>query len=179
MWSLGVMLYNLITADTLWVRPMMRDPVYASMTRDPNFWRRRAPLSLEAAALLNTIITPEEGRTSLDNLRQAVGQMETLYMSWRDFVSADRRVQELGRKHGPWTHLSPKEYAALVGRKEGYHGTGAGVSHPEPDRAGAGGWHGEDDSAVPRDVLGRRIYGRIGDAPEDFPYAECYGMSIY
>ena len=120
-WSLGVMLYNLITAKYLWARPTMRDPVYASFHYDSNFWRKRASLSLETVALLNSIFVPERGRISLYSLRQAVEQMETFYMPQRDLLSVGRKVQEPARRHGPWTRLLREVCAASVERREENH----------------------------------------------------------
>ena len=177
-WSLGIMLYNLATADSLWARPTMRNPDYASFKRDPNFWRKRAPLSLEVTTLLDTIFVCEQDRISLYRLKQAVERMETFYMSSTDILSSGRRVQESARRHGPWTPRESREgYLALDERREVHRGIGAGGSHPEPAGASTGGWHGEENQAVPRDAWGRRIYGRSGDA--DLPYAECYGVYVY
>ena len=184
MWSLGVMLYNLITADSLWARPMMRDPVYASFSRDPRFWHKRVPLSLRTMALLDAIFVRERERISLHHLRQVVEQMETFYMSPAEIVSADRRVQESARRHGPWT-CPPRE--VLAERREVHRGIGASGSHSKPDRVGAGGWRGKENPALLGDVGQRRTDGRIGQTgygkpsstSVDLPHIEAYGIYLW
>jgi len=167
-WSLGVMLYNLITADNLWARPTVHDPVYSDFFYNPDFWRKRAPLSLETVALLDYIFyPPEKERISLYRLKQAVERIKTFYMSQRDLVSASRKVQESARRHGPWTRPSREVYATSVERRE-------------------------ESCAVLWDARERRTSGRIAQpehdrlypssaahTPVNTPHAASYGKYIW
>jgi len=156
-WSLGVMLYNLIAAGSLWACPTMRDPVYASFYYGSDFWRRRAPLSLETVALLESIFVPEKERITLDHLRQAIKQMETFYCM-------SRRGE---RRYGPWTRLSREVYAASVERREVHRRAtlwDVGERRIYEQLAQSG--HGKPD--LPS----------VAHAPVDLPCAASYGMYV-
>jgi len=154
------MLYNLVTADTLWWCPTKRDRVYASY-HGSDFWRNRAPLSLATVALLDSIFVPEKDRISLDHLRQAVRQMETFYPSQRDLV------QESTRRYGRWARLSREVCAASDERREVHR------------RATL--WDARErriHEQFAQSGHGKPYIPSVAYTPVDLPYAASYGMYV-
>lgn len=127
----------------------MQDSVYASFCRDPDFWRKRAPLSHETMALLGAIFVGEQDRISLCRLKQTVEQIVSFYMPVKDIVSAGRRARKSARRHGSLTRLPPEEYTALVGRGKIHRGIGTCGSYPARDGAGVRESYGEERVAIP------------------------------
>ncbi|KZT70300.1 kinase-like protein [Daedalea quercina L-15889] len=82
-WSLGVILTNMITGRNPWtIACALEDPAYVSFTRDPDdYLRRMLPMSPAARRVLLSIFTADPcARISLSDLRDAILAVDTFFL---------------------------------------------------------------------------------------------------
>ncbi len=93
-WSLGVILIVLSTGRLPWAKAITSDPNFRIFIHDPDFLRKILPISKGA----NTIITrmlellPEK-RIPLSELRSAIIDLDTFFMSREEVTSSKADVQ--------------------------------------------------------------------------------------
>ncbi|TYJ55117.1 hypothetical protein B9479_004152 [Cryptococcus floricola] len=111
-WSLGVILVNLVAGRNPWRIASPTDESFNSYLSDPNFLRRILPVSRDCLYILNQIfaINPEE-RISLAELRKLVVEIKTFTMDQEEVIEAHvaaRQQQEYATAE-PRTLLSMVE----------------------------------------------------------------------
>jgi serine/threonine protein kinase len=116
-WSLGVILINMITGTYPWRRASTRqheeDKDYVNFIHDPqNYLRTMLPLSSDVNALLHRIFTINPlARIELDDLRRAINDIDNFFMSDADMETATPAVLEAALTYG--IHVSPRTVARL------------------------------------------------------------------
>ncbi|OCH85925.1 Pkinase-domain-containing protein, partial [Obba rivulosa] len=77
-WSLGVILCNMIADSNPWNHPTSKDPTYQEFLKDPFYFYRALPISPEAAVILERVFDPNpRSRISIPELRMAVLRIQT------------------------------------------------------------------------------------------------------
>ncbi|KAI0039211.1 kinase-like protein [Auriscalpium vulgare] len=81
-WSLGVILVNIMCGVNLWREAKPEDDVFRDFMADPHYLRYSAPISREANALVHRILQPNpDDRISLSELREEVVSMESFFVA--------------------------------------------------------------------------------------------------
>lgn len=87
-WSLGVILVNLVCARNPWRSAITSDKTFNTYLQDPSFLRRILPISLELQTILQGIfrVDPEE-RVQLRTLREQIRNCATFSMSQEELIA--------------------------------------------------------------------------------------------
>ena len=81
-WSLGIILLNLITARSPWTKALTTEQTYNDFLTRPEVLRELLPLSDGAAAIIISLLDPvPTERLSLTALREAIIGLYTFFMS--------------------------------------------------------------------------------------------------
>lgn len=107
MWSLGVILVNLVCGRNPWRCASPTDESFAAFLQDPSFLRRILPISHDCLDILTQIFTLDpEQRISLDRLRELVLDIDSFT---EDAHSKTRRAHTHGhtRVHAPVPVVTP------------------------------------------------------------------------
>lgn len=80
-WSLGIILLNMVTGRNPWKCASQEDPTFRSYFRNPyRFLSKILPISLELNDVLVMMLSVEwRARSSISEIRAAVSQLETFY----------------------------------------------------------------------------------------------------
>lgn len=102
-WALGVILVNLTTGRNPWKKAISEDSCYSSFLQNDDFLRTVLPISVGLNKILKGVFNFNPTfRTSLPQLRQAVVELDTLYMSRTELEASSEHVKEAARSYGIW-----------------------------------------------------------------------------
>lgn len=108
-WSLGVLLLDLVCGDRIWEAPTTRDEGFRKFSEDPSdFLRSEYPLNARTRHLLLRIFCPEQFRISLGALREEISSIDDFYLFDREIAVATAQVQKNAMRYGPWTKLAER-----------------------------------------------------------------------
>ncbi|KAI0055724.1 kinase-like protein [Artomyces pyxidatus] len=94
-WSLGVILVNMITSRCPWRTAVTDDDGFSSFLHDPNFLLTILPLSKEANALLRRVFTLNPFiRITLPEFRQEMLEVKTFFMTDDEIAQSSPIVHE-------------------------------------------------------------------------------------
>ncbi|KAI0046503.1 kinase-like protein [Auriscalpium vulgare] len=84
-WSLGIVLVNMVYGIGLWHEPSNHDFHWCSFKNDPNYLIKSLPISKEANTLIKRMLTidPEE-RITLPEVREELKKLKSFYLSADD-----------------------------------------------------------------------------------------------
>lgn len=94
-WSLGVIIVNIITGLTMWRSASKTDEAFNQFLCDPDIIRSTHPLSKGAADIIKRIfvVNPLE-RITLSELREEIVNLDTLFMSEEDLLQGPPILRE-------------------------------------------------------------------------------------
>ncbi|KAI0741842.1 kinase-like domain-containing protein [Daedaleopsis nitida] len=93
-WSLGVILTNLIARSFPWNRAVLDDENYRYFLDNPGYLREMLPISEEAADILGEIFVPDPAaRISIPSLRQHILDVKTFFMSDEDVANGSEDLK--------------------------------------------------------------------------------------
>lgn len=93
-WSLGIILVNMITARSPWAKALTTNDSYSEFLVNPDMLREQLPISEGAAAIIISLLdaTPTE-RLTLTSLREAIVGLDTFFMTDEEVMHAGPCVQ--------------------------------------------------------------------------------------
>ncbi|KAI0060758.1 kinase-like protein [Artomyces pyxidatus] len=104
-WSLGIILCNMVSGHCPWHEATTRDKRFREFLSNPYDLRRNIPISRELCALLMRVFTFNPfARISLQTFREEVGKIDRFFMSEEDMAYSPDRIRELASgyaKRGP------------------------------------------------------------------------------
>ncbi|GJE86684.1 serine/threonine protein kinase-like protein [Phanerochaete sordida] len=81
-WALGVILVNMISSRTPWTKALSSDDCFMDFLMNENYLREMLPISEGANTLFRRVFAYDpEQRMTLPELRQAVAELDTFFMS--------------------------------------------------------------------------------------------------
>ena len=93
-WSLGIILVNLVAGRNPWVYAHSSDKSYCNYLANPNFMREVLPVSEETQDILRGVLHPDPvARWTLQELRKHILEVETFFMSEEDIAASNKHVQ--------------------------------------------------------------------------------------
>ena len=93
-WSLGVILLNMLTCRSPWRKAIASDTVFRRFVRDASYLREILPLSHTAVELFRRVLAWDpRARPSLSQFRRAVQRIDTFWMD--EDYSCIRRIMSL------------------------------------------------------------------------------------
>lgn len=93
-WALGVILVNMITSRTPWSKAVTSDDCFCDFLLHEDYLREMLPISEGANAIFRRIFVYEPSqRITLPELRQAVLELDTFFMSDDEIACADDAVR--------------------------------------------------------------------------------------
>ncbi|KAK0485156.1 kinase-like domain-containing protein [Armillaria novae-zelandiae] len=110
-WSLGVVLVNLITGRCPWKIAKIEDPSFKSLLHEESYFRRTLPMSPRAVTLLKRIFQLDPLlRITLPELRAEIVKMDTFFISDADLLLADEQVRIVDSYFtSPHCHPTPRQ----------------------------------------------------------------------
>ncbi|KAK0469847.1 kinase-like domain-containing protein [Desarmillaria tabescens] len=110
-WSLGVVLVNLITGRCPWKIARTEDPSFNSSLHEEGYFRRTLPMSPKAVALLKRIFHLDPLlRITLPELRAEIIKIDTFFISDADLLLADDQVKVVDSYFtSPQCHPTPRQ----------------------------------------------------------------------
>ncbi|OCH85915.1 Pkinase-domain-containing protein [Obba rivulosa] len=111
-WSLGVILINMIADCNPWHYPTAEDPSFQEFLHDPFFFYRALPISPAAAAILDRMFDPNPAaRISIPELREAIINVDGFFGN----VNADgvKKVKSLPVQSSPRLSADSDESSLL------------------------------------------------------------------
>jgi serine/threonine protein kinase len=110
-WSLGVILVNLVCGRNPWRIASTSDESFTSFLADPNFLRRILPISDECLYVLAQIFTIDpNARISLSKLRRAVLEVKSFFMGEDELRAAHTAAQVPASTHSTATAQYTKSH---------------------------------------------------------------------
>ncbi|KII95082.1 hypothetical protein PLICRDRAFT_96832 [Plicaturopsis crispa FD-325 SS-3] len=110
-WSIGVIITNMITGRNPWRWATTDDDCYAAYLNEENFLRTMLPISNEANSLLKRIFTVNPlARITLPELRAEILKIKTFFMTPAELANATNYAQAAATSYGNHT-ASPKASA--------------------------------------------------------------------
>jgi serine/threonine protein kinase len=110
-WSLGVILVNLVCGRNPWRIASTSDESFTSFLADPNFLRRILPISDECLYVLAQIFTIDpNARISLNKLRRAVLEVKSFFMGEDELRAAHTAAQVPAPTHSTATAQYTKSH---------------------------------------------------------------------
>ncbi|KAH9896939.1 Pkinase-domain-containing protein [Cubamyces lactineus] len=110
-WSLGVILTNLVAGRNPWDHAVTSDKNYLKFLAQPNYLREMLPISQATADILYAIFTSDPAvRISLPSLRERVLAVDTFFMSAEEIARGNAFVKLAAATYSPPT----EERAELV-----------------------------------------------------------------
>lgn len=107
-WSLGIILVNMITGRSPWSRAAHDDECYCTYLEDPNFFRNMLPVSRSAARVLRRVLADDPlERIDLPSLRRLVEEVDTFFMSEEDVAASSDPVQAAWMAYRPHEKIIP------------------------------------------------------------------------
>ncbi|KAI0808913.1 kinase-like domain-containing protein [Irpex lacteus] len=97
-WSLGVILFNLVTAHLPWNKAVYKDRFFHAFLKDqdPLHFQKALPISEDAAKLFYTLFrSTQRSRPSISKLRRAVENIDTFWMSNDEILRASDTVKRI------------------------------------------------------------------------------------
>lgn len=126
-WSLGVMLVNMIAGRNPWTSATMEDQCFLRSMTKPGYLQKMLPISDEAVAILQRIFTYDpKMRITVPKLREAILKVKTFFMTKEQLAKSHRFSQIAARsyfqKYYSFTEEDYKEMNTLeeaeFGRRE-------------------------------------------------------------
>ncbi|KAI0746857.1 kinase-like domain-containing protein [Daedaleopsis nitida] len=97
-WSLGVILTNLIARSFPWKMALLSNENYLYYLANPSYLREMLPISEQAAEILKAIFNPDPiARITIPELRELVLNVDTFFMCDEDIASGNEHLQETAR----------------------------------------------------------------------------------
>ncbi|KAI0360604.1 Pkinase-domain-containing protein [Trametes cingulata] len=101
-WSLGVILTNLVAGRNPWEYATTNDKHYLKFLSTPGYLRAMLPISEETQEILYRIFTSDPGtRISIPELREAILAVDTFFMSDEDIARGNKYVQTAAASYCP------------------------------------------------------------------------------
>ncbi|KAI0372026.1 Pkinase-domain-containing protein [Pilatotrama ljubarskyi] len=101
-WSLGVILTNLIAGRNPWEYATTNDKHYLKFLSTPDYLRTMLPISAETQEILYRIFTSDPGtRISIPELREAILAVHTFFMSEEEIAGGNKFVQLAAASYRP------------------------------------------------------------------------------
>ncbi|KAL0572040.1 hypothetical protein V5O48_009918 [Marasmius crinis-equi] len=111
-WSLGVILINLISGRNPWRYAMTTDECFASFLHDRDFLRTVLPLSAGANRILKRVFHLNPlCRISVPELRREILKLETFFMSDDDLATSPDEVRGIARQYAAQVPSSRPDFA--------------------------------------------------------------------
>ncbi|KAM5533884.1 hypothetical protein V8D89_012424 [Ganoderma adspersum] len=109
-WSLGIILTNLISGRNPWSLALTDDESYLTYLAYPNYLRDILAISEDAQKILRHTLNPDPvGRWTLQELRQHIEEAKTFFMSEEEIAASSIHVQLAAATYSP-----PKDIEELV-----------------------------------------------------------------
>ncbi|KAK0193730.1 kinase-like domain-containing protein [Armillaria mellea] len=110
-WSLGVVLVNLITGRCPWKIAKVEDSSFNSLLHEEGYFRRTLPMSPRAVTLLKRIFQLDPLlRIPLPELRVEIAKVDTFFISDADLLLADEQVRIVDSYFtSPHCHPTPRQ----------------------------------------------------------------------
>ncbi|KAF7433022.1 hypothetical protein PC9H_004968 [Pleurotus ostreatus] len=143
-WSLGVILVNMITGRNPWRYATTKDDCFAAFIHDTDFLLQVLPISSDANEVIKRIFTlnPQE-RINLPDLREEILKLDTFFMSQKDLALASDCVRDAARGYG--LRVPP----ARITRTPIVTSEAANVDTSSDDQDSAGSSSSEEDYLYP------------------------------
>ncbi|KAL1920306.1 uncharacterized protein VTP21DRAFT_1452 [Calcarisporiella thermophila] len=140
-WSLGIILINLVTGRNPWHRASPADDAYSAYLRDPDYLRSILPISVQLNEILKCIFTSPAKRATVEQLRAMVEACPRFYDGHARHSSFSTKTSmRLQSSEHSGTHPSNPSLPKVMGRQLAYRDTG-GLSYkvdPHKDDSGVG-----------------------------------------
>ncbi len=109
-WSLGVILVNMISSRTPWQKAITSDDCFCDFLLNEDYLLRMLPISEEVNALLRKLFTYEPSeRIDLDTLRSEIIAIPTFFMNDEELARAGDSVRSVAASLG--VHVKPAKGA--------------------------------------------------------------------
>lgn len=97
-WSLGVLILNILTGLTSWERATLDDPRFLNYLINPNALREVHPISLGAASIIKRLLAINpDARMTLPELREAIVKLDTFFLTDAELSVASPALQKAAR----------------------------------------------------------------------------------
>ncbi|KAI1798135.1 Pkinase-domain-containing protein [Ganoderma leucocontextum] len=101
-WSLGIILTNLVTGRNPWMFALTTDQSYLMYLANPNYLRDVLAISEDTQRILRHTLNPDPvGRWTLQELRQHVEELETFFMSEEEIAASNHHVKLAAATYSP------------------------------------------------------------------------------
>ena len=111
MWALGVILVNMITCRSPWLRAVTRDDGFHNYVVDEDYLLDLLPISKSANHILKRIFQLEQfGRIAIRDLKDLILEADTFFMTPEEVAKAPRAVRET------WSGLKARQKKVLQAR---------------------------------------------------------------
>ncbi|KAI0764889.1 Pkinase-domain-containing protein [Fomes fomentarius] len=106
-WSVGVILTNLISGRSPWQSAALDDPNYRDYLESPNYLRETLPISQQASDVLKAIFTHEpSARVTLPELRKRVLAVDTFFMTHEEIEASNQWIKIAAADYSPDSELA-------------------------------------------------------------------------